>query len=466
MKEEMLLDALNAVGEDLLEEADKAREKAKHRRRIRVFPVAAAAACLVLVLGFAAARSGLFSKTPTNATNEAFMADAGPVLALGAENGEGLEIKRQVEFDFSPYEGQIERYTDGNGTVQEYRRIRQAAVVRDSYALSNTADEEKTYDFSYPFIAELYDEADLLPVLTLDGQALTAQWDIGESTEMPDLALQRATVYELSSLYGAGTQTQNPRLYISFTADPENAKVYSYGFQAASVYEGGRYEFGVSIPQEDASESEKTAYVVVLGEDIPAYEICGYTSGGKETVLPDAGCQVTRTETTLGEALTMLLKTQDYPMLAKAREKEELHALLAPEDFAALVCDFLSDLSEDRLDALLLEDVFTQIRALRREMKLRFTLTIPAGKTVILSAQMVKNASCHYGGAGEDTTKNGYSLASSAQSSMQTVRLRNTESIELLSNDFGFDENEGILEATLDGEKTEYFLVLKVKQEG
>ena len=35
-------------------------------------------------------------------------------------------------------------------------------------------------------------------------------------------------------------------------------------------------------PQDGASESEKTAYVVVLGEDIPAYEICGYTSGGSD----------------------------------------------------------------------------------------------------------------------------------------------------------------------------------------
>jgi len=96
-------------------------------------------------------------------------------------------------------------------------------------------------------------------------------------------------------------------------------------------------------------------------------------------------------------------------------------------------------------------------------MYLTFPVTVPAGESVNVTAQLVKYESTSHM-SGEDDHE-GYDLMTTLGSVLpitkQTVRMVNTEAVELIDNNFGFDWDNGITEVTLDPNVEHYWMKVK-----
>jgi hypothetical protein len=101
-------------------------------------------------------------------------------------------------------------------------------------------------------------------------------------------------------------------------------------------------------------------------------------------------------------------------------------------------------------------------------MYLRFSVTIPAGGSVDVIAQMTKDASIDFIGANKD--RNGYDMVTQLGSNLtftsQIASISNTDNIEIIDQSFGFDLANGITEVELDMSVAHYWLeVRKLPQE-
>ena len=128
----------------------------------------------------------------------------------------------------------------------------------------------------------------------------------------------------------------------------------------------------------------------------------------------------------------------------------------------------LSDDTAERYDDGMLEDMFSEARVMQRVMYLRFSVTIPAGGSVDVIAQMTKDASIDFIGANKD--RNGYDMVTQLGSNLtftsQIASISNTDNIEIIDQSFGFDLANGITEVELDMSVAHYWLeVRKLPQE-
>lgn len=87
---------------------------------------------------------------------------AGPVLPMTAvSGGENLDVKRNVNFDFSPYESERENILDHG-----------SAIITDTYQLTNTSAEAVTVELAYGFEGQFIDPMEQFPQITVDGTAV------------------------------------------------------------------------------------------------------------------------------------------------------------------------------------------------------------------------------------------------------------------------------------------------------
>lgn len=105
---------------------------------------------------------------------------------------------------------------------------------------------------------------------------------------------------------------------------------------------------------------------------------------------------------------------------------------------------------------------------MQRVMYLRFSVTIPAGGSVDVIAQMMKDASIDF--VGDKKDRNGYDMVTQLGSDLtftaQTASVSNTEYIEIIDQNFGFDPANGVTEVELDLSVEHYWLeVRKLPQE-
>lgn len=485
-------DLLHAIGEA---EEEQVRRAGAAKRPYRRW--AGLAACLALLLiggalllpalGGASAGSdggGSSGGEREPGSTPTYMSYEGPVLPL-TSLGDAADITaaRDVTLDFSPY------------LTARSEKTLTGCAVRDSYTLVNSGAAERTLTLLYPFTGAMYererwasvtvdgaavettlypgayaggfvgvfggDEEELMngsanlrpPQEFADIEALLADGSYQSAAlePLPELT-ETVTVYRLSDYICPENAGENPTIQMRFTMDYDKTTVLTYGMS------GGLFdrETGLrgcstgirSHPNASPGNREpKDAYVILLGDDIEGYTIQGYRDGGCDDGDEVAGidCTVRRYETELGTLLRQLLR-ESYG----AGSDED------SEQFLGLVAQLLrtegplSGDGRDRYSDGSLGSIFSEARNYPRVLYLAFDVTVPAGGSVTITAELTKRGSIDYM---EYADREGFDLAATLGSCLrfteQRARIVHTEGVTLRDNTFGFDAKNGVTEVAL-----------------
>ncbi len=516
MRSERLFRLLGLLDEDLIEEAACVRRRFSYRS-------AAAAACVaVLCVGSA---GWLVSHFPRSAGREqsaapgngsagvhetgAFMSYAGPVFPLTlSEPLSGLTAERTITWDFSPS-------LQADGTPRQW-----GAQVTDAYDLTNHTEKELSFTAYYPFASSFLHLHENLPAVHTGGvpagtsllagsyaggfQGVWQQDPQGEpqldrstlNLSSPESwsdyqallqdgrdlagALQPSSVPDLPvTLYSFTDYVLPPDApdaatqAISFTIDQDRTTVLSYGFEGCSMdQDTGWRQFSFFVPTDSRRHEEK--FLLVLGEDLSAYTLAGYADGGCDPGQEISGisCAVTRRETTLPAVLDLLCRhflTHDagYQFSTGQPASQQVSALYlqAAADWM-MQYSLLSETPMDRYASGQLDDLFAEAYSAKRVLYHAVPVTIPAGGTVRVRADLRKEPSHDYGCSGsEQGDVQGYDLATQLGSLLeftaQRAVLTHTETIQICQQDLGFDPEHGILAVDLDPAAEHGFLNIR-----
>lgn len=528
MKGERLFRILGLVDDDLIEEADTASSAAASKRRTAPWRTLGLAACLVLICGLGlwlrsgGAMNGTFSGGADGAApgsgsggsghseGTVFMSYAGPAFPLTTlETGSGLTAERTLTWDFAPG-----AYADGEP-------LQWGAEVTDRYILSNPGPEDATVTALYPFAGNFDSLARVRPAVSVDGAAAETtlyagpyaggfssaygeedpdhdtlnlahitSWEeyraLLESGTYRDQALGAypvldipVTVYHFSNFEAPHEKYQAATQAVTFTMDKEATEILSCGFNGMSWdEETGWRQYSYFVPDGVRRESE-TKVLVVLGEDIGDYTLQGYKDGGCDAGDEIAGvsCTVTREEATLDAVLDRLCReyrtfyTQhwipDHPNPFDAVPFEMYRGAVSQ-----LLTQYgiLSGRPKDRYADGRLDDVLSETLFHQRVLYLEFPVTVPAGGSVTVECTMWKEPSYDFHCSGsENAGLQGYDLVTRLGSSLdftrQTAALENTEGIEIIRQNLGFDLESGVTSAELDPAQEHFYLEVRVKEQ-
>ena len=117
--------------------------------------------------------------------------------------------------------------------------------------------------------------------------------------------------------------------------------------------------------------------------------------------------------------------------------------------------------SDGRLDEILMEALSQE-----RVLYLSFPVTVPAGGSVTVAAAFWKAPSYDYGCSGsENVGLQGYDLVTALGSTLeftgQTAALVNTDTIEIVRQNLGFDLENGVTQVSLDLAEPHYYLEIR-----
>lgn len=523
MKGERLFQILGLVDPELIEEAVSV--PAAPRRRAPWRAIAAAAACLALVVGaglggqlllgggsrdMAAGSDGgeTGGEAGEGVTGDgiaggsgaatAFMSYAGPVFPLTtAEADTGLTAERTVTWDFA-----MGAYEDGSPRQW-------GTQVTDAYVLTNPTDSDVTVTALYPFSGTLADLGTIGAAVTVDGAEMPyalhagpyaggfrdagvddgSTWNLAPPDsfddyvnllgsgayldqtlgEVPELDTP-VIVYRFSDFaapheaYRAATQA------VTLSIDPEETTILTYGFNGFSRDDDNtRQQYDYFVPDGVQAESD-LKLLVVLGVDIGDYTLQGYADGGCDEPIDGVSCTVTREETTLDAVLSELCRAElanhdqtfQWPGLADL--SPSLYQRAVTE--AALSSGVLSDTPADRYTDGRLDDFLWDVLVQERVLYLSFPVTVPAGGSATVSASLWKAPSYDFGCSGsENVGLQGYDLATALGSDLtftgQTAALANTENIQIVRQNLGFDLEHGVTEVVLDLAEPCYYLEIR-----
>lgn len=548
MTSETVYDALTNVKDELVMEANKKPAK-KRVNWMKWGGIAAVAALALGAGGWWAVRHMHMGSAAGGGGHEdgstVFMSYAGPVFPLTAlEGGEGLEARRNLTYDFSPWiktwqsnedeansraglteEKRQEVLNDYNEWYPEGGRWQSSTdlLVTDAYTLHNPTGEEKTVTLLYPFVSSLKEVTKQAPTLTVDGEALDTVLHAGGYSggfqavegsddtehllnlaqlnswkqyrallsdgryldaalgEYPDLSDTPVTVYKFTDAYGPERDNDagipNPSIRAYFDLDYDKTTVLSYGFHGASWdWENGKMVQEFSIPRPGWSDYGVPNFLYILGDDIQNLTTGGYVTGGTDFDTPKLdGCGVTveRYETDLESALR-----EAAGLMYGAGERADDPDRPALPDFElyfGLMKEFLLTygvLSEDgpeRYSTGWLEELdFVNVD---RVFYLERSVTIPAGGSTEVTSHIRKDASFDfYCAHTENRGIYGYDIVTRLGSSLdftsQTARTVNTEGVEIVRQNYGFDWANGVNEVTLDPSVEHYYLEVRRAAEG
>ena len=373
-------------------------------------------------------------------------------------------------------------------------------LVTDEYVLTNASSEDRTVTVRYPFAAPLYSLQKLQPSLTAEGEALetvlrigaysggfTGVWGADDPEGSSNLyqadnwedyrdlladgsylenALAPApsvdgipvTVYHFTDPYGPETDEEapNPSLRVSMDLDYEATTVLSYGFHAGAFdAQAGTMVKGFSIP--DPGDGG-TYYLIVLGEDVANMAVQGYVTGGMDADTKELdGCGVTveRYESDLGTMLRTILAAdvswQDHLTETGLRFETCYRAFLE----LLLQYGVLSDSGVERYAFGNLEDYTGETFLIDRVCWLEGTVTIPAGGSLTVTAEMTKTPSFDYACARtENKGIYGYDLVTTLGSQLtftgQEAVIEDRGLVEIVFQNFGFDLEAGVKQVALD----------------
>ena len=395
-------------------------------------------------------------------------------------------------------------------------------LVTDSYTLTNTRQEKQTISLLYPFAASLSTLDWSRPALTADGQQLEARTYVGAYSgsfegawngtlfegeeggssnlnyaeswedyktllssgtymenalgEGPDVSGVQVTVYEFTDSYAPPADEEagitNPTLRATFDLDYDKTVVLTYGFHGAKYdRENGTMVQDFSIPQEGDPRRDQSFYLLVVGEDIENLVVEGYANGSLEddaVRLEDCGATVERYESNLDTMLREILTT----MQDKRQNGEDEPQIT---DFEVYYRAFLEHLlsygvlspaAAERYGSGWLEELDSDVWTINRVCWLEAEITVPAGASVTVTAEMKKEKSYDYYCTNSNNQGvSGYDLVTALGSNLtcteQTATLEDRGQIELVRQNFGFDLEGGVKTVTLDPDTEHYYLEVK-----
>ena len=458
MNREELYDGISDIREDLIEEAD--RHKLKKTKPVwkRIASLAAAAALIVGVgaAGFWAMFGPMGSNSGGSGDSHApedavsYMDYAGPVFPLASLSGSaGITASRNVDYDFTQY------------SDESYRSW---VTVTDSYVLTNTTGADITLELSYPFAGSLSDSTAFLPVITAGGEAVETDLHVGPYSG----GFEGVWGSDEEGTYNLDYIESWEGYRVLLESGTYRELAYSGNFTLdipVTVYKVDNYQIL------DTDRPPEAMYILLVGDDLAEYTLQGYSDGGCDKGEEmDITADVTRYETTLDAFLREQVEFTPQP----DSEDATIADCLTREEYFSCIADMFWSYSQlgqtpmDRYDFGMLEDYTYGAPTMSRVMYVSFTATIPAGESLEISAAMRKDASFDYYGHGRGSTDcHGYDLVTQLGTDLtfseQTASLRNTDSITILSQNFGFDLEKGITKVTLDPEVPHYWLEITQK---
>lgn len=500
MKEKKIFDALTEVRDEYIEEARTTRLK---KQAPGWNKWTAIAACAIMAIGISGALllqnflpfgGNTGSGDAGHGESSIFMSYAGPVfpLTLSEEDNTMMTI-RNILYDFSlPNEDSIRVW---------------GANVEDSYTLSNSSTEEKTIKAIYPFAGSFNELQEQMPIITVNGQEVSPTLYAGDYSggftgvhgaddlsgsanilqlngwegykalledgsyesnafaPYPVLSLQ-VTVYTFTDFetpeeHDAATQA------ISFTINPDKTTILQYGFEGGEIVDNGFRRYSYFVPDE-MSMRRGTKLLIVIGDDITDYTLQGYKNGAceKGNELDGVSATVTRKERVLSDVLGELIDNffdqyGDGNSLAVTKEM-----------FLGAVSEFmvqyglLSESVRDRYQYGMMEDIISETKNLQRVFYLEFEITIPAGRSVSVTADMHKKPSYDFACSGSDNKGiQGYDMVTRLGSNLSfdalTAELTSTDRIEIVRQNYGFSLLQGVTKVELDPAEEHYYLEIR-----
>ncbi len=395
----------------------------------------------------------------------------GPVLPLTSiSGGEALEVQRQVTFDFAPYQEPSASSIKPN-----------SVLVTDEYILSNPTDSAVTATLAYPFEGQFIDERDLIPTITVDGvqteavlypavdgpemifhaksfdqyQAIMAGTDfLAQAMELQELADTPVKVYHFTDISYHGTsEEENIFLTMDFTLT-EGATAWVLRYHSMREEDGKH-----SVWFQEDLDDQNMAWLLVAGGDVENLTFGG-NLGYHETetsATQDVSCEYEVLESTLPEMVALFAKTYDFWADGSSYPNP---GLVTPEILHRGAVGLLAQqtYATDRVHYL--EGLFYQTVGNIRLMYWVFPVEIPANSSVELTAAYRQEASTDIGGPKK--AREGYDLATRLGSNLEFIqleaRLTNTDFIQILRQNFGFNPAKGINHVQLDLATERYYL--------
>lgn len=512
MTRETLYDAITEVKDELIVEAVEARP-VKNQARWLKFGAIAAAAALVVGLGAGViprlSIGGNDGGSGHGAGSPAYMSYAGPVFPLTTvEGGEGLTAERTVTYDF-------QHWMDGT-----FQRPYGGLPTRDTYILTNPTGEDREVTLLYPFVSNLYALSDDLPELTADGETLNAdlltgqysrlgggrsgglpsmsdmeswteyqsllsdgRYQSGALGEWPDLSHIPVTVYEITDPWVAeDAGGSNPHIHAALELDYSKTRVLAYGFNGGSYdREGGTMRLSFSAPQPPAPDSSidpgfyeaeraRLHHIIVIGEPVTDFQLLGAYDGAPDSTNymkwgTEIGANARQYETDLEAALRATAERMysEYSWNGGGGRPDFALYFGMMKD-SLLDTGILIDDPEERYDLYHPEDL--NFAAIERVFYLKARLTVPAGESVTVEASFLKKASFdYYCASSKDKDVCGYDLVTGLGTNLsftaQTASAVNTDGVEIVRQNFGFDWENGINTVTLDQAEEHYYLEVR-----
>lgn len=443
------------------------------------------------LLGCVIIYQGLFRNKPIDEPDPIngtiFMSYEGPIFPLTSmDDTDGIEVKREVNFDFSPSASEIKR----------------GSLIQDRYILTNTTDQDKTLTVLYPYTSSFQDglnpqitvnEENIEPTLysgmyvvnLKDKESLTlseiSYWEeyktlLEDGTYMHDALNaypelnELVYVYEFTNITDGGSDADAPTLNMEFSIDFDKTSVLTYGFNGGrNDSEAGEIERSFFISEAEDDYFDQKRYLIVIGEDIESYQVQAYKNGGcyEGQELEGAGADVTRYETTLMDVLKKIT-TEDYRVLINDFKDNEI---FSEDVFYNEMCRAYAFYNQNGNDLTerymgMLEEIITEVFCYERIMVQSFEVTIPAGGSISISAELVKRGSFDFGGSGsKNQGLRGYDmvtlLGSTFTFNSQSASFSNLDGIKLVRDNFGLDGNKNVTQIDLDIDKEHYYIEVR-----
>lgn len=392
-------------------------------------------------------------------------------------------------------------------------------LVTDSCTLTNPTGEDRKVKLLYPFVSSLRELSEDTPILTLGEEELDAvlhaggysggfqavegssytgllnldqlnSWEEYKTLlsdgryldaalgEYPDLSGTPVIVYKFSDAYGPERDSDggvpNPTIRAWFDLDYDRTTVLTFGFNGASFdRENGKMSQSFSISQPGWRDYGVPSFLYVLGDDIRDLATGGYVTGGNDEDTPTLdGCGVTveryetDLESALREAAGLMYGGADWDSAAGEIDADRPDFGL----YFGLMKEFavsygpLSGGGIARYDTGMLGEMdFVNVD---RVFYLETEVTVPAGGSVEVSAHMRKEASYdHYCAHTENRGICGYDMVTKLGSTLdftaQTARTVNTDGLEIVRQNYGFDWANGVNEVELDQSVEHYYLEVR-----
>ncbi len=444
-----------------------------------------------------------------------FMSYAGPVfpLTLSAENN-SITAERNITYDFElwknhwvtneymvskeyylskdQYDQVLDDYKEiypGGGEYQSSNDV----IVTDEYILSNTFASEQKVSVLYPFVSSLIEMEQNKPVLKSNGTELNTTLRIGDYagsfrgvsgsdvtesvnleypnswedykqllsdgtylekalSEWPDLSDTDVIVYEFTYPLDTAESdySSNTEIHAIYNFSEEKTTVLSYGFNGG-IWDEGYMDAIHSIPRPFAENYGEPCYLIVIGEDIKNLKTKGDVT-------------VERYETDLDDALRSVTKLmyEDY-IWGEDVDYEMYHGAFV--DYLQTYGVLSSD-PKERYEMGMLIDI--EADSVERVCYLECEVTIPAGGTVKLTAEMIKEASFDYHstGTGNEGIR-GYDMTTQLGTNLDysniTAVIIDHGEIEIVNQNFGFDLENDVKTVTLDQSEEHWYLEVKQK---